>query len=83
MWDGQDFDTAEDRDEERRDNISVSGCQGLPVAVMVVKGHRDRRQTGGGGGKKPDIFFKSLPKIIVTTFGNYCGHFGQIFFTHR
>lgn len=47
---GKDFDTAEDGDEERRDSISVLGCQGLPVAVMVVKGHRDRSQTGGGGG---------------------------------
>lgn len=47
---GKDFDTAEDGDEERRDSISVLGCQGLPVAVMVVKGHRDRSQRGGGGG---------------------------------
>uniref|UniRef100_A0A3Q0SWH3 Solute carrier family 22 member 17 n=1 Tax=Amphilophus citrinellus TaxID=61819 RepID=A0A3Q0SWH3_AMPCI len=39
---GKDFDTAADGDEERRDNISVLGCQGLPVAVMAVKGHRDR-----------------------------------------
>ena len=57
MWDGQDFNTVEDGDEERRDTISVSGCQGLPVAVMVVKGHRDRGQRGGGGGSQPDTFF--------------------------
>lgn len=43
--------------------VSVfSGCQGLPVAVMVVKGHRDRRHRGGGRGSKPDtFFFKFLP----------------------
>lgn len=46
LWDGQDFDTAEDRDEEHRDTISLLGCQGLPVAVMIVKGHKDRTQRG-------------------------------------
>jgi len=68
LWDGQDFNTLEDGDEERRDSISVSGCQGLPVAVMVVKGQRDRRQRGGGRGNKPGLFlsfFKKIKTILV------------------
>ena len=42
------------------------GCQGLPVAVMVAKGHRDRRQRRGGGGNKPDTFaFFKKKKVIL------------------
>lgn len=67
---GQDFDTTEDRDEERRDSISVLGCQGLPVAVMVVRGHRDRRQTGGVGARSQTFFYlspkQSLQHLLIT-----------------
>lgn len=50
LWDGRDFNTAQDGGDERRDSISVLwGCQGFPVAVIAVEGHRDRGQKEGWG----------------------------------
>lgn len=64
LWDGRGFDTGGDGGEERRDSISVWGCQGLPVAVMVMKAHRDR------GGWWPAARPGHLSNYLSTLFDN-------------